>query len=341
MALELGGLHHVTAVTSNPSENVAFYTEVLGMRLVKKTVNQDDVSAYHLFYGDERGNAGTEMTFFDWANIGQHVPGAGMISGTAFRVPGREALDWWVQRFNEYGVAHSGIVERTGRSVLAFTDPEGQRLELVDDTLAAGMTGVTPGHPWARSPVPAEVAIRGLEGVTLTVRSLQPTAAVLTEVLGFRKVAEYVEKGSQAALFEVGPGGPGAEVRLIARPDLPRRMHIGAGGVHHVAFRTPDEEQHRAWRERLIEAGLAATPVIDRYYFRSVYFREPGGVLFEIATEGPGFTTDEDFEHLGESLSLPPFLAPYRKEIEAGLKPIGSARTRGLSAADPWFPRTP
>ncbi len=237
-----------------------------------------------------------------------------------------------MQRFNEYGVAHSGIVERTGRSVLAFTDPEGQRLELVDDTLAAGMTGVTPGHPWARSPVPAEVAIRGLEGVTLTVRSLQPTAAVLTEVLGFRKVAEYVEKGSQAALFEVGPGGPGAEVRLIARPDLPRRMHIGAGGVHHVAFRTPDEEQHRAWRERLIEAGLAATPVIDRYYFRSVYFREPGGVLFEIATEGPGFTTDEDFEHLGESLSLPPFLAPYRKEIEAGLKPIESVSpVRGSS----------
>jgi glyoxalase family protein len=322
MAIELGGLHHVTAVTSKPSENVAFYTEVLGMRLIKKTVNQDDVSAYHLFYGDERGNAGTEMTFFDWADIGQHVPGVGQISGTAFRVPGREALDWWVQRFNEYGVSHSGVIERAGRSIIPFTDPEGQRLELVDDTLAAGRSGVQPGHPWAKSPVPAEAAIRGLEGVTLTVRGLQPTATVLTEVMGFRKVAEYSENGHQEALFEVGPGGPGAEVRLVARPDLPRRMRVGAGGVHHVAFRTPDEEQHRAWHDRLIEAGLAATPVIDRFYFRSIYFREPGGVLFEIATEGPGFTTDEDFEHLGEHLALPPFLEPHRQAIEAGLKPI-------------------
>src|SRR5579875_513119 len=322
MAIELGGLHHVTAVTSKPSENVAVYTEVLGMRLIKKTVNQEDVSAYHLFYGVGRGNAGTAMTLFDLSVIGQPVPGAGQISGTAFRVPGREALDWWVQRFNEYGVKHGGIVERVGRAMIAFTDPEGQRLELVDDALAAGMVGVAPGHPWAKSPVPAEAAIRGLEGVTLIVRSIQPTAAVLTEVMGFRKVVEYSNDGHHEALFEVGPGGPGAEVRLIARPDLPRRMRVGAGGVHLVAFRTPDEEQHRAWHDRLIEAGLAATPVIDRFYFRSIYFREPGGILFEIATEGPGFTTDEDFEHLGEHLSLPPFLEPQRWEIEAGLKPI-------------------
>ena len=152
--MELGGLHHVTAVTSNAPGNVAFYTNVLGLRMVKKTVNQDDVSAYHLFYGDEKGNAGTEMTFFDWANTGQHVPGAGMISATAFRVPSREALEWWVQRFDTYGITHGEIVERAGRAVLAFTDPEGPKLELVDDTLAASVTGVKPGVPWAKSPVP-------------------------------------------------------------------------------------------------------------------------------------------------------------------------------------------
>ena len=325
--MELGGLHHVTAVTSNASGNVDFYTNVLGLRMVKKTVNQDDVSAYHLFYGDERGNAGTEMTFFDWANIGRHAPGAGLISATAFRVPGREALEWWGKRFDEYGVPHGEIMEREGRAVLAFTDPEGQHLELVDDSLPAGISGVRPGNPWKKSPVPTQSAIRGLEGVTLTLRSLEPTAAVLTEVMGFRKVADYTVDGHQAALFEVGPGGPGSEVRLVARPDLPRRMRVGAGGVHHVAFRTPDEEQHLAWHDRLVAAGLAATPVIDRFYFRSIYFREPGGVLFEIATEGPGFTTDEDVEHLGERLSLPPFLEPHRKEIEAGLQPIVPAHT--------------
>ena len=290
--------------------------------MVKKTVNQDDVSAYHLFYGDERGRAGTEMTFFDWSSAGQHTPGAGMISATAFCVPGREALDWWVQHFDKYNVSHGKITERGGRATLSFTDPEGQRLELVDDTKLDADTGVQPGIPWAKSPVAAQWAIRGLEGVTLTVKSLKPTTALLTQVLGFKQVNEYTQDGHQAAAFEVGPGGPGTQVRLAARPDLPLRRTVGAGGVHHVAFRTPDEEEHRAWRERLNSAGLAVTPVIDRYYFRSIYFREQGGVLFEIATEGPGFTADEDLEHLGEKLSLPPFLEPHRKEIEANLKPI-------------------
>jgi len=320
--MNLGGLHHVTAVTSNASGNVAFYTEVLGLRLVKKTVNQDDVSAYHLFYGDERGRAGTEMTFFDWVLAGRHEPGAGMISATAFRVPDREALEWWAERFDAYSVAHGPISERAGRAVLPFTDPEGQQLELVDDTEASGGPRVLPGVPWAKSPVAAEWAIRGLEGVTLTVKSLTPTARVLTEVMGFRKVEEHTDGGYLMATFEVGPGGPGAEVRLAERSDLPFHRRVGAGGVHHVAFRTPDEEEHAEWRERLVRAGLGVTPIIDRYYFRSIYFREPGGVLFEIATEGPGFTTDEDFEHLGEKLALPPFLEPYRREIEANLKPI-------------------
>jgi len=219
-------------------------------------------------------------------------------------------------------VTHGPIVERGGRTVLTFADPEGQRLELVDDSVADQGPSVTPGVPWAKSPVPADWGIRGLEGVSLSVKSLQPTATVLTDVLGFRKVGEYTDSDHRSATFEVGPGGPGAEVRLIERPDLAPRRMIGAGGVHHVAFRTPNAEEHAAWREQLARVGLNVTPVIDRYYFRSIYFHEPGGVLFEIATDGPGFATDEDAEHLGERLALPPFLEPRRQEIEAGLKPI-------------------
>jgi len=320
--MELGGLHHVTAVTTRASENVAFYTEVLGMRLVKKTVNQDDVSAYHLFYGDELGRPGTEVTFFDWPHlrIAPNHAGVGEVSATELRVSGREALDWWVGRFAELGVAHSGVEERGGRAFLAFTDPEGQRLRLVDDS----GSGVAGGVPWEGSLVPQDFGIRGLGVFELTVRDLEPTAWVLTEVLGFRRSDEYVEDGERVVLFEVGAGGPGAEVRVVERPDAPA-AHLGRGGVHHVAFRTPDDEEHAVWRERIRAAGLGVTPRIDRFYFRSIYFREPGGVLFEIATDGPGFATDEDAEHLGERLSLPPFLEGRREEIEARLEPIGAS----------------
>lgn len=320
--MQLGGLHHVTAVTSAAARNVAFYTTTLGMRLVKKTVNQDDVSAYHLFYGDAVGHAGTEMTFFDWAFAGRHTPAAGMIAATAFRVPGRAALEWWQHRFTALGVTQAAIAERAGRLFLPFTDHEGQRLELVDDTTPDGTPGVAPGVAWAGSPVAAGQGIRGLEGVTLALKAIEPTAMVLTQVLGFRKVGEDSNGDYPVTTFEVGPGGPGAEVRLVARPDLARHAMVGAGGVHHVAFRTPNAEEHAAWREQLAGVGLPVTPVIDRYYFRSIYFREPGGVLFEIATDGPGFATDEDVAHLGERLSLPPFLEPRRAAIEANLRPI-------------------
>jgi glyoxalase family protein len=320
--MQLGGLHHVTAVTSTASQNVAFYTQVLGMRLVKKTVNQDDVSAYHLFYGDSVGHAGTEMTFFDWAFAGPHRPGAGMIAATAFRVSGREALSWWAQRFEQYGVTHGPVIDQAGRATLPFQDPEGQHLELIDDSVTEETSVVAPGVPWDGSPVPAASAIRGLEGVTLAVKSLRPTAVVLTDVLGFRKAGEFEVDGHRAATYEVGPGGPGAEVRLVERTDLALHRMVGAGGVHHVAFRTPNDEEQAAWRERLAGVGLGVTPIIDRFYFHSIYFREPGGVLFEIATDGPGFATDEDPAHLGERLSLPPFLEARRAEIEANLQPI-------------------
>jgi glyoxalase family protein len=319
--LDLGGLHHVTAVTTEAQENVAFYTEVLGLRLVKKTVNQDDVSAYHLFYGDELGRPGTEVTFFDWPHlrVAPNYAGAGEISATELRVRGLDALAFWADRLAEYGGAHGGIEERGGRSLIAFTDPEGQRLRLVDD---GGSEAVPGGVPWEGSPVPQEAGIRGLGAVELTVRDLEPTSWVLEEVLGFRRTGEHAQNGGRVVVFEVGPGGPGTEVLVVEEPGA-SQAHLGRGGVHHVAFRTPDDEEHAAWRERIRAAGLGVTPRIDRYYFRSIYFREPGGVLFEIATDGPGFTSDEDAAHLGERLALPPFLEEHRQRIEAGLTPIG------------------
>lgn len=319
--MELGGLHHITAVTGNASKNVAFYTGVLGMRLVKKTVNQDDVSAYHLFYGDEIGNPGTEMTFFDWSWARPDTEGSGKISTTAFRVPDRAALDWWAGRFDDLGVRRGNISDRNGRAVLPFTDPEGQSLELAD----GGEPGVRNGSPRSDGPVPQDKAILGLHASTLTVRNIGATSRVLRQALGFRAAGEYQKDGVRVAVFEVGAGGPGTEVHLEERRDLHPHRQVGIGGVHHVAFRTPSDEEHLAWREELKRMGIGVTPVIDRFYFRSVYFREPGGVLFEIATDGPGFATDEDPAHLGERLSLPPFLESQRASIEDGLQPISMA----------------
>jgi glyoxalase family protein len=321
--MELTGLHHVTAVTGNAPGNVAFYTDTLGLRLVKKTVNQDDVSAYHLFYSDGEGNAGTEVTFFDWPNVGPNVPGAGMVGTIGLRVPDRAALDWWVRRFDNLGVQHQGVQQVGGREFLPFTDPEGQRLALAADN----GKGMQPGVVWEQSAVPTEYQIRGLDHMRLVVSRLEPTALVLTELLGFRQAREYPAVESpehRVVVFETGPGGPGTEVHVEERPDL-RSGHVGIGGVHHIAFRTPNDEEHRAWRDRIASARVGVTDVIDRFYFRSLYFREPGRVLYEIATDGPGFAVDEDPAHLGERLALPPFLEPHRAQIEAGLKPLHSA----------------
>lgn len=316
--MQLGGIHHVSAITGNASQNVAFYTQVLGLHLVKKTVNQDDVSAYHLFYGDDIGHAGTELTFFDWPMAGANRPGTGTISAIAMGVRGREALQWWEQRLDTFKVPHTGIQVRgeNEEAVLAFRDPEGQQLELVDDQ------GRLKGQPWKGSPVPADMAIRGLYAIRIIVRDLAPTARLLTETLGFRQTGTYSsEQQTSVVVFEVGPGGPGAFIHVDVRPEM-RQGYPAAGGVHHVAFRTPNDEEHLEWRKRISRTGAGVTPVIDRFYFHSIYFREPGGVLFEIATDGPGFTADEDAEHLGERLSLPPFLEPHRKEIEENLQPI-------------------
>jgi glyoxalase family protein len=332
--MELEGLHHLTAVTGDPSVNVGFYTEVLGLRLVKKTVNQDDLSAYHLFYGDEAGNPGTEVTFFDWPHAGPTARGAGTITATALRVPGHAALEAWARRLSEFGVRHEGIAEHSGRASIAFTDTEGQRLELVDD---GGKPG---GTPWSNSPVPENMGIRGLHAVHIPVRRPDATTRLLTGVLGFGRAEEYgLPDGTIVHVFEMGPGGPGTEIHLEERPEL-AFGRVGIGGVHHVAFRTPNGKEQLAWQRRLSEWGVGVTPVIDRYYFKSVYFREPGGVLFEIATDGPGFATDEPREHLGESLSLPPFLESKRARIEAGLRPINPVRMEALRAQLAGAPRS-
>lgn len=319
--MEFSGLHHVTAVTADAPRNLDFYTNTMGLRLVKKTVNQDDVSAYHLFYGDEVGNPGTELTFFDWSGMAPNVPGAGGIIEIGLRVPNRAALEWWVKRFDEAGVPHHGIEEIAGYPTIRFTDPEGQRLALVVGGTDEGFS------PWRKSSVPAEHQIRGLAHIGLAVSTLAPTARTLTDVLGFREAGRYPSPENpviQTVVYESSAGGPGTEVRVEERPDLPP-ARLGSGGVHHVAFRAPNDAEHRAWHDRVRAAGLGITDVIDRFYFKSLYFREPGRILFEIATDGPGFATDEDAEHLGESLALPPFLEPHRAEIEAGLRPLDSS----------------
>jgi glyoxalase family protein len=314
--MKLNGLHHITAVTAQAQQNVSFYTQVLGMRLVKKTVNQDDVSAYHLFYADKVGSPGTDLTFFDWA-LGPNRNGPGSIANTALRVPSRAALEWWDGHLTRQGLKHSGIVDFHGHELINFTDPEGQHLSLVNDEGAAGG-----GIPWEKSTIPAEYAIRGLYAATLLVRRIEPTEQVLTEVMEYERAAEY-ETGpnERTIVYELSGGGAGKEIWLVEQPERPAGQ-LGAGGVHHVAFRVADGEEQGYWRERLSSFGLGVTDFVDRFYFQSIYFRIPGGILFEIATDGPGFTADEDLETLGETLALPPFLEPHRASIEAGLKPI-------------------
>lgn len=325
MNLEFKGIHHVSAITKTAAENYKFYTKILGLRLIKKTVNQDDVSVYHLFYGDEVGNPGTELTFFELPNAGRNVDGNNSISALSLRVPSDRALDYWSERLTEFEVEHEEVKQRAGRATLAFKDFEGQRLILVSDENNAGVPG---GKPWDRSPVPAEYGIVGLGPVQLTVSEPELTIAVLTDLMGFRPKGQYpssIPGQPDILVFETGEGGTGAEVHIEPRTDLPRER-LGRGGVHHVAFRVADEEELRAWIERIRSVRLPNSGFVDRFYFRSLYFREPNGILFELATDGPGFATDEDIEHLGESLALPPFLESKRAQIEAHLKPLDTVQ---------------
>ncbi len=301
------GLHHVTAFSGSVARNLDFYTRVLGLRLVKKTVNFDDPGTYHLYYGDETGRPGTILTFFPVEHAAPGRVGLGETQETAFRVP-RGAIGWWTHRLIALGVTHEALVQVFGESTLRLRDPDGMALALV------GVDDAGEAPAWSGGDVPAEHAIRGLHGVTLLLRDATLTAKVLTDVFGLRETAR---EGS--ATRYVGSAPLGAAVTLRAVGDfLPGRT--GAGSVHHIAFRAADDAAQAAMVERLVSAhGLAVTEQRDRQYFRSVYFREPGGVLFEIATDVPGFAVDEPVEALGEALKLPPGLERHRERIEAAL----------------------
>jgi glyoxalase family protein len=315
------GQHHVSAITAKAKENYEFYTKILGLRLVKKSVNQDDTSVYHLFYADERGNPGTDLTFFEIPHAARTHYGTNSISLTSLRVPNDESIRYWKVRFGQYGVEHDEISQEAGRATLSFRDFEGQRLMLISDEHNTGVAG---GKPWDKSPVPTEHGIIGLGPVTLTVIQPELTVKILTDVLRYREKESYFsakKEKYQIRVFETGDGGTGSEVHLIERNDLPTERQ-GCGSVHHVAFRVENEEELRKWVQLLNQIGIPNSGFVERYYFRSLYFREPNGILFELATDGPGFEGDESFEHLGERLALPPYFENQRATIESKLKPL-------------------
>lgn len=307
MSEEIQGIHHITAIAGDPQQNLDFYSGVLGLHLVKLTVNFDDPGTYHLYYGDGLGTPGTILTFFPWPGAPRGQQGSGQVTTTAFSIP-EPALGYWVDRLHRLGVSHEGPRTRFDESVVSFIDPDGLVLELV------AHRGAEARVPWTHGPVSAEYAIRGFHGLTLSERRAAQTAPLLTEVLGFRLLREAETRFR----YQVGSAGAGVLVDVLDLPDAPRG-EIAVGTVHHVAWRTPTDEAQQEWRRRIAGRGLNVTPVLDRRYFRSIYFREPGGVLFEIATDPPGFVVDEKPEELGTHLKLPPWLEPMRSQLEQRL----------------------
>ena len=307
--MNLHGIHHVTAITARARDNHHYYTQTLGLRLVKKTVNQDDVSAYHLFYADGAGTPGTDLTFFDWPAAPERR-GTRSVARTGLRVGSTKALEWWQQRLG----TGATVTTRDGRPVLDFEDPEGQRLNLVvDDEPAAA--------PWEQSPVPFEHQIRGLGPLVLSVPQAEPTDRIFRDLLGLRHVRTYASEGHDTHVYQISEiPGAARELHLLIEPRTPGARQ-GAGGVHHLALRTTLADYDK-WADRLAKAGVPHSGPVDRFWFRSLYFREPNGILIELATDEPGFTADESLETLGQSLVLPPFLEPRRREIEANLQTL-------------------
>jgi catechol 2,3-dioxygenase-like lactoylglutathione lyase family enzyme len=307
----LSGIHHVTAITADAQANINFYCGVLGLRLVKRTVNFDDPTSYHLYYGDESGRPGTIMTFFAWPGAFRGRPGPPQVTVTSFSVP-RGSIAYWSNRLKGRGIVAQPGGERFGEPILAFLDPDGLQLEIIEVSAPLG-------HAWPAGPVPLEHAIRGFHSITIAEEGHQATAALLMGVMGF----EALDNEQNRFRYRAGTidGGPATLVDLLCTPGS-KHGAPGPGVVHHVAFRTPDDIQQKAWRQAMVEARLNVSPVMDRIYFHSIYYLEPGGVLFEIATNNPGFTADETVETLGLTLMLPPWIEQHRTEIQPALPPI-------------------
>lgn len=316
---ELKGIHHVTAITSSAEKNYAFFTDVLGMRLVKKTVNQDDIQTYHLFFADDKGSAGTDMTFFDFPGIPKGTHGTNEIFKTAFRVPTDAALDYWIKRFDKYDVKHRGIKEQFGKQTLSFVDFDDQQYMLISDELNEGIAS---GTPWQNGPVPLEFAITGLGPIHIRIAEFDRLKDVLEKAM----LMQEIDQAGSLHLFEMGQGGNGAQVIVEHNLLLPSGRQ-GFGTVHHVAFRVEDTAALNEWIERMHQLQFNTSGYVDRFFFESLYARVARGVLFEWATDGPGFLGDEPYETVGEKLSLPPFLESQRQQIEQMVRPIDTVRS--------------
>ncbi len=304
------GIHHITAIAGDPQHNIDFYTDLLGLRLVKVTVNFDDPGSYHFYYGDGQGTPGTILTFFAWPGARQGRQGNSQVTVTSFATP-PGSLAFWRERLSAKGVKFDGPLERFGQQVLSFTDEDGLRLELIETA------ATDPARAWTGSSVRPEFAIRGFHSATLSETGYQRTATLLTDQMGFRLIGQEQNRFR----YEVDTGGAGKTVDVVCAPDGPEGR-IAAGTVHHIAWRTADDAQQREWLAEVGRLGYNVSPVMDRVYFHSIYFREPGGILFEIATDSPGFMVDESLDKLGSTLALPPWLAPQRSRIESALQPI-------------------
>ncbi|MGK9185157.1 ring-cleaving dioxygenase [Priestia filamentosa] len=315
----LKGIHHVTAITSSAEKNYKFFTYVLGMRLVKKTVNQDDIQTYHLFFADDKGSAGTDMTFFDFPGIPKGVHGTNEISKTSFRVPSDESLDYWIKRFDRLEVKHTGIKEQFGKKTLSFIDFDNQQYQLISDEFNKG---VESGTPWEKGPIPLEHAITGLGPIFVRIANFDYFKEMMEKVLLFKET----DKEGSFHLFEVGEGGNGASVIVEYNALLPEARQ-GFGTIHHAAFRVEDRSVLEEWIERMNSFGFHTSGYVNRHFFESLYARVAPRILFEFATDGPGFMGDEPYETLGEKLSLPPFLEPKRAEIEKLVRPIDTVRS--------------
>ena len=311
MEKKIAGLHHVTAIANDPQRNLDFYVGLLGLRLVKRTVNFDDPGTYHFYFGDSRGTPGTVLTFFPWPGARRGHRGVGQIQATAFAIS-PDSVGYWLDRFKEQHVTAEKTPARFGQEVIRFTDPDGLLIELIASNSIARV------QPWSNSGVPPEHALHGFHSVSAALEGYEKTARLLMDSFGYRLIEE---SGNRFRFGAADDMPPGQIIDLLCLPDTAMGQ-VAAGSVHHIAFRSKDDVEQLQWRENLVELGYNVTPVMDRTYFHSIYFREPGGILFEIATEPPGFTLDETVEQLGSKLRLPPWLESARSQIEQLLSPI-------------------